>query len=513
MSLICVPIAVDAPGDVPTALIRARHAVDAGARLIEWRVDPVAGDEDAPAAVVQLVRESPAPCIVTCRDAGEGGVFNGSDEQRVALLTALHQADVWPRYIDIELATWQRAATVRTAMRGLASDSTQDGIPRTSLILSSHDFSGRPRDLMQRVAAMHDEPQANVIKIVWMGRSLRDNLEAFELLRDRQKPMIAIVMGEYGLMSRVLAPKFGGMLTFAVADTNEETAPGQPTITDLRDFYRTESINTSTEVFGVIGWPVAHSQSPAYHNARFAVDGRNAVYLPLPVADDHLHFKASIGTLMDEPSLHFRGASVTIPHKENALRFVRERGGTVDAAADRAGAVNTLSIGASDNLSAINTDAPAIIDALATRREELRGASVALLGAGGVARAAASALCDAGADVTVFNRTPERAHELASHVDGISVGAADGLATHRFDIYVNATSIGMEGGMMPGNNPLDELCEGDPTRPDSTSIVFETVYAPEQTPFLVDAAQRGATCVTGSEMFRLQAERQYEAWQ
>ena len=115
-----------------------------------------------------------------------------------------------------------------------------------------------------------------------MARSVRDNLEAFDILATRTKPTIALCMGEFGLMSRVLAPKFGGFLTFASDAEGTGTAPGQPTARELRDLYRFESVRPATRVFGVIGWPVAHSRSPAFHNARFADAGHDGVYLPIP---------------------------------------------------------------------------------------------------------------------------------------------------------------------------------------------------------------------------------------
>ncbi|MCX5652707.1 MAG: type I 3-dehydroquinate dehydratase, partial [Planctomycetota bacterium] len=148
---------------------------------------------------------------------------------------------------------------------------------------------GRPIDLLRRVAAMQDDPLVSIVKLAWMARSIRDNLEAFDLLATRTKPLIALLMGEFGLMSRVLAPKFGGFLTFASDAEGSGTAPGQPTARELRDLYRFGAIGPATRVFGVVGWPVAHSRSPAFHNARFAEHGYDGVYLPLPVPGEWEH--------------------------------------------------------------------------------------------------------------------------------------------------------------------------------------------------------------------------------
>ena len=143
-------------------------------------------------------------------------------------------------------------------------------------MLSTHDFDRRPADLLQRVEAMSNEPACSVIKIAWQARSLRDNLEALDLVADRTTPMVVLCMGEFGLMSRVLAAKSGALLTYASAGVGAETAPGQPTIDDLLGRYRFDRIGPATAVYGVIGWPVAQSLSPVIHNAGFEKIGDDA---------------------------------------------------------------------------------------------------------------------------------------------------------------------------------------------------------------------------------------------
>src|SRR5690606_31825293 len=105
----------------------------------------------------------------------------------------------------------------------------------TSLILSFHDTKGRPADLLRKLSAMRAVEEAAVLKVAITARSLRDNLELFDLLAEADRPMIAIAMGQFGLMSRVLAGKFGALLTFASLSRESTTAPGQPTIRELLD--------------------------------------------------------------------------------------------------------------------------------------------------------------------------------------------------------------------------------------------------------------------------------------
>ncbi|MCI0363336.1 MAG: type I 3-dehydroquinate dehydratase [Phycisphaerales bacterium] len=529
MSLIAVSIAVHGADEVDSAIERAAAAVRGGAKLVEWRIDGLAEEDDALAAASQLVRRSPAPCIVTCRPVWEGGEYTGDEQKRMSLLEGLCAGDDRPRYVDVELAAYQRSMNMRQKVQLAVKHPAQPRDLDTSLILSSHDFQGRPADLIRRVEAMTNEPACAVVKIAWTARSLRDNLEAFDLLAERRKPMIALCMGPFGLMSRVLAPKFGGLLTFATDHPTEVTAPGQPTIEDLRGLYRFDRISPSTRVYGVIGWPVEHSKSPAIHNAGFEAVGHDGAYLPMPVPGgptEYEHFKATVGAMIDHPRLNLRGASVTIPHKENLLRFVRERGGRIDPLVERIGAANTLVVGSAGALECLNTDSAAAVASLlhgmSIDNKQLPGKRIAVIGAGGVARAVVAGLSDLGATVVVFNRTAERAERLAADFNQrwtsigapakVVVGKSDSLACGCFDVFINCTSIGMAGGPAPDESPLP-----DDVPLDDRVTVFDTVYAPAgrvggRSPLIQEAAARGAKVITGVDMFIRQAAMQFEKW-
>ncbi|MFN9125997.1 MAG: type I 3-dehydroquinate dehydratase [bacterium] len=532
MSLICCPIAIESAAEIPLAVERAARARVLGARMVEWRCDGLASREgaDAAGAIARLVRESPLPSIVTVRSSEEGGSCSLAEPERLALLARVAKSADAPRMVDVEHAALSAdlpRALLTAALAPRGEDADAPAAPK--LVASAHDFTGRPIDLLRRVAAMQEDPLVSVVKLAWMARSIRDNLEAFDLLATRTKPMIALLMGEFGLMSRVLAPKFGGFLTFASDAEGAGTAPGQPTARELRDLYRFGSIGPATRVFGVVGWPVGHSRSPAFHNARFAEHGYDGVYLPLPVPSEWEHFKASIGALVDHERLDFAGASVTIPHKEHLLKFVRERGGEVDADAAWLGAANTLVVrplGTPDaqRLFATNTDMPAAVEvlsaALATRGHALEGARVAVLGAGGVARAVAGGLALAGATVVVVNRTRAKAEALATALSGRArangkptrVVAGDesdfdcnGPSCENFHAFVNCTPLGMEGGPDPKGSAMP-----DDAFLDDSVVVMDTVYAPKDTPFLREARARGAVTVDGEAMFLKQAELQSE---
>jgi shikimate dehydrogenase len=188
-------------------------------------------------------------------------------------------------------------------------------------------------------------------------------------------------------------------------------------------------LSTSTRL-GVLGWPVAHSRSPAIHNAALREVGLSGWrYQLLPVPAELLD-----ETVRALPAAGFRGVNVTIPHKQAALGLADEA--TVRARA--IGAANTLVFDPDGTIQAENTDAPALIDALPSA---IAGVTALVLGAGGSARAAIWALRDAGArEVRVWNRTPQRARRLAEELGATAVEHAAPA-----DLLVNCTSVGLDG--------------------------------------------------------------------
>ena len=538
-----VPIVVESVGQ---AHARAAVAAERGADLVEYRLDTFV----EPDQVGMLVGGSPLPCIVTCRPTWEGGEYDGNEQDRISLLEhaclpaaargedAAAEMDprrggAGPAYVDVELAAYQSSANLRQKVGLMVSHDDQ---PRrdvgTGLILSAHDFTTRPADLDRRVMAMAESPACRVIKVAWRARSLRDNLEAFEIIGRRLKPTIALCMGEFGLPSRVLARKFGALLTFASLDDSQATAPGQPTVDELKNLYRWDRLGPGTAVYGVIGYPVGHSLSPAIHNAGFDAEGYDGVYLPMPIPPEYEHFKATVLSWLDFEPLHFRGASVTIPHKQNLLRFVEERGGEIEPLAAAIGAANTLTKREDGSLYASNTDYAALLDAVCdawgVERRALSGRRVAVLGAGGAARAAVAGFTDAGCDVTVFNRTVSKAADLAERFGATSapLDACDPLS---FDVVINCTPVGMHPnedatplarvqgsgvGVQESGRTTERgaVSQSRTPNPEPRPLVFDTIYNPAQTRLLREAAAAGCATVSGVEMFVRQAAAQFELW-
>jgi 3-dehydroquinate dehydratase / shikimate dehydrogenase len=459
-----------------------RKAEALGADAVECRLDflsvfPCSEDLRC------LLTDAPLPVIVTCRPVREGGKCEAGEEQRLAILR--EAASLGAAYVDVEM------------------DTPLEDRPSTSLIASTHDFQGVPDNLR----AIFDGPGtegASVVKTAFLAHGPEDALRALELVRDSARPAIALAMGEAGVPSRILARKVGAMGTFASLGRGAESAPGQPTVSELRDLYRWESLGPDTVVCGVIGCPVGHSMSPAIHNAAFSALGVDAVYVPLLIQPGEDSFRRFMDALLERAWMDWRGLSVTIPHKENALQYV----GQAHCAelACRIGAVNTITISPDGKLRGDNTDYIAALDALCNamgiQQSELSGRSVAVLGAGGVARAIVAALAHHGAEVTVYNRTATRAEALGEEF-GVRAQPLEASGTLSAEIVINCTPIGM----FPRTDatPLAKI-------PSDVRVVFDTIYNPVRTRLLTEAQRAGCRTISGVDMFVGQAAAQFELW-
>jgi 3-dehydroquinate dehydratase/shikimate dehydrogenase len=486
-----VPLTQTTPAGMRAAMARARSA---GADMVECRLDYL--DNPTAEDVAAILRDKPLPVIATCRPVRQGGRFAGDEAARLALLKAAAWAGA--EYIDIE------------------SDVPPERWPAGRRILSHHDFaagagervrSGQHEDMAAHSAAVAPRsvapksvapPTAAVRKIAFAAAGPEDALTACAILHHAERPMIAVAMGEAGLASRILARKFGAFGTFAALDAGEESAPGQLTLAQMKQLYRWDAIGPDTAVYGVVGHPVAHSMSPAIHNAAFAAAGIDAVYVPLLVQTGAENFTRFMDALARSQWAGFGGLSVTIPHKEHALLAVGEA--RVDELARRIGAINTIRLEPGGELSGWNTDYAAAIDALCAgmgiARDDLRGRAVAVIGAGGAARAIVAALCAYGAEVTIYNRTAGRAVKLAAEF-GADAEPLSALGDLQAEIVVNCTSIGMHPHV--GDTPLPANVLG------RVKVVFDTVYNPLQTRLLLESAAAGCACVSGLEMFVNQA--------
>ncbi len=261
------------------------------------------------------------------------------------------------------------------------------------------------------------------------------------------------------------------------------------------------NIRGTTQLAGVLGWPVHHSRSPLMHNywlEKFAIDG---AYIPLPVAPEH--FAESLRCLS---RLGFVGANVTVPHKGAALAVVDH----LDDTARRVGAVNTITVDDSGELYGSNTDGMGFMSNIALAAPTWRptAAPAALVGAGGAARAVVVALLDAGVpELRLINRSRERAEAVAQDLGDPRLKTIEWVeregALSEATLMVNTTSAGLE-----GNEPLDLSLSALPTE----ALVADLSYDPLLTPLLESAKVRGNPIVDGLGMLIHQAIPGFTAW-
>ena len=408
--------------------LRERRDRVASADLVELRVDSVRDPSAAGALAGRRL-----PVIFTCRPTWEGGHFLGSEEERRRLLHDAQQLGA--EHVDIE---WKAGFLDLLAVRG-----------GRGIVLSSHDFTGVPVDLEARAAAMR-ATGAEVIKLAVMAKRLSDCLPLLALGRSSTTPMALVGMGDAGTPTRVLAGRFGSCWTYA----GDGIAPGQMSAGRLQDEFGFRCLSDRTALYGVVGRPVAHSLSPAMHNAAFRAAHLDAVYLPLAAADfeDFLEFA---------DALEIAGASVTAPFKVEAF----ERAAQSDPMSRRIQSVNTLRrIGG--QWSACNTDVAGFLKPLQSRMA-IVGQRVTIMGAGGAARAVAEALHAAGALVSIAARSPHQAEQTAN-LTGATVAEWPPRAGS-WDVLVNATPVGTVPDV--ATTPL-------PGGPFTGALVYDLVYNP-----------------------------------
>ena len=457
--------------------MRAQHEElgEKKAQLVELRLDWIRSRPD----VGKLLKDRPTPVVITCRRRKDRGEWSGTEEQRMSVLreAIVGGAD----YVDLEV--------------DIAETVVRYG--ETQRIVSFHDFEETPPDLYQIYERM-TKCDPDVIKIVTMANSQEDNIRILELVKSANVPTVGFCMGEFGISSRLLCGQFGSPFTYAGFSRSREMAPGQLTFAEVRNLYRFNRITERTKIFAVAGDPIAHSMSPLLHNAAFRKVNFDGVYLPLRIPEGTLE------TALNElKPLGISGYSVTIPHKQEAIQVAD----VLDAETDEIGAANTL-FQDNNEWRAANTDCNAIeqtiiegLKKLPNSTEGLDDKRVLVLGAGGAARAAIQAVLRRGARVTVTNRSRVRGQQLANEMECTFL-LWENRGTEDHDVLVNCTSVGM-------HPKVDETPFPDHWMREST-LVFDTVYNPENTLLLKQAHKRGCVTASGVEMFVRQAARQFE---
>ncbi|TQE09340.1 hypothetical protein C1H46_005076 [Malus baccata] len=452
-TVICAPIMAES---VDKMVIDMGKAKALGADLVEIRLDHLK-DFNCNEDLKILIKESPLPTLVTYRPKWEGGQYDGDEKYR---LDALRLAmELGADFIDVEL---QVAHEFIDSIYGKKPE-------KFKVIVSSHNYQETPSvEALGNLVAKIQATGADIVKIATSALDITDVARIFHVTVHSQVPTIGLVMGERGLISRILCAKFSGYLTFGTLDSGIVSAPGQPTIKDILHLYNLRQIGPDTKVFGIVGKPVSHSKSPMLYNEAFKSVCFNGVYVHLLV-DDIAKF------LHTYSSKDFAGFSVTIPHKEAALECCDE----VDPVAKAIGAINCIIRRPTDGkLFGFNTDYVGAISAIedglkgshnsgSLTGSPLAGRLFVVIGAGGAGKALAYGAKQKGARIAIANRTYAYLDLLCYLVQ----------RSHALRSY---------------------------------SLVFDAVYTPKMTRLLKEAKESGATVVSGLEMFIGQAYEQFE---
>lgn len=442
------------------AELRAGRDAAHGADLVELRLDGVQ-DLDVAGAIA----DRRSPLIVTCRAAWEGGRFDGSETERLRILSAAAAAGA--EYVDVE---WK-------------ADRTQCDLRGARLIVSHHDFNGVPGDVTSRLEAMRRDAPSAVIKLAVLPASLDDVITLADASASIGGDRVVIAMGSRGVVSRACPWLFHSCWTYAGA-----AAPGQMTLDELERRYRVRSGSAARRLLAITGTPLAHSASPAMHNAAFAALDLDACYVALESRDPSEFLRAAERFGVD-------GASVTAPLKIGW----EAHSVALEPDAREAGAANTLKRDG-DRWTARNFDVAGFLDPIDARGLTVTGWRALVLGTGGAARAAVRALQSRGADVTLAGRRQSAAEELAA---ALQAQAAVWPIGGRYDLIVNATPVGTYPDVDDVPISLGGL---------SARLVYDLVYNPRDTALIREARAAGMDTIDGLEMLVGQARRQFEWW-
>lgn len=471
----------------PDDLERRRNELRA-ADVVEVRADRT-GDLD----VASLRERFGGRLLYTLRSVAEGGAFEGDGaERRRRLETAAAEYDL----VDLELETdTGDAALLET-------------VPRERRVVSWHGRFGEPktREQLETVVDRQLQVEASQRKVVAAAETTEEALCAVEVLRSVQERGVAgdgftcFAMGDAGSWTRPLCARLGSGLTFTAL--GDQAASGQMSLGRLvQDYALDRALPAPTRLFGVVGWPVAHSLSPRLHNGAYLESGlASSMFLPF-ATDDFDDFWALLESGRFEAlGLELGGFAVTTPHKESAAR----RADAESAVVAGLGAGNTLTP-KDGGWHVDSTDPEGVVGPLRSRhliesaQSGEHSVRAAVLGAGGAGRAAVVGLRGAGAEVVLVNRTEETGRRVAERL-ATGFTTLDDFDPEPYDVIVNATALGHD-----DSDPMPFDCER------TRAAVVDMVYRAEGSTDLIEAARRrGLVTIDGREVLLHQALRQFQ---
>lgn len=460
--------------------------------MAELRCDLL--DEDERMFIRRFPHMAGIPCMFTIRRRVDGGAYLEGEASRTILFArALSFADSNPdnnfKYVDFEedfhIPSLQEAALAYG----------------TKIIRSFHDMENPVNNIAARLE-MLNTTGFEIPKIAFMPHTLEDVTSLFkQAARLRDNNHILLAMGPLGLPTRILGAKLKNYLTFASAPEAAQNLPGlnQLDPITLAETYHFKSINESTRLFGITGWPLAATSSPQLHNKGFEEHNMNSVYVPVRAErfKEALSFADSVG---------LEGMSVTIPHKRDVLSEIKD----IDPIARDIDACNTI-VKYENSWHGFNTDVTGFTRALLefTGTKNLARKKVAIIGAGGASHAIAYAIKKLHGSACIFNRTLPKAKLLAEKYGFKSaplVPESLSLLRKYNDIIIQTTSKGMNG-QPPSTEDNDPLYFYDFN---GKELLFDIIYVPSVTPIMARASQSGCKVCNGYLMLKYQGYEQFE---
>ena len=500
--MICIPITSGSINEVLRAIERSCTFAD----FIELRMDLIGGKNLAKLIDTARRESRSIKIIVTCRRKEEAAPAATASrikdaventEKKMALLKEAIEMDA--DFVDIELAEG------RKAIKELQSFCAKYR-GKTKIIVSYHNLKETPaltklKEIFHQCAAY----KPSIVKIVTFAKRAEDNLETLSLIsyaRKHSPEIISLCMGDKGRVSRAVAPLLGNYLSFATLEPEEESAPGQFTVYEMKqinEWFKGERTSPSKPVLStrtpkthnyiLLGNPVRQSLSPLMHNAalkEMEIEGNYSAFC--------VHDLGS--AIQGIRGMNIRGASVTIPFKEAVIKYLDD----IDGDALKIGAVNTI-INKNGRLTGCNTDWLGLI---LTLQEEMpiKGKTIVIIGAGGTARAAAYGIMKEGGFPVIANHTREKGKILSDRLHCPFYSLAE-IGKIKADCLINTTPVGMY--------PRDK----SPVKASALAgfrYVMDVIYNPLKTKLLVDAEKQGCYIFSGLDMFVHQGAQQIKLW-
>lgn len=429
------------------------------------------------------------PLIFSLRSKSEKGYFDGSERDRLKLITSMCRLE--PEYLDIEDYVNDNFVT-----------EIHGNHPNIKIIRSYHNFLDNPRNLnLDDILSAMQHSCVTIYKLCVMADKSVDNLHILNFIRQNSAnyTIIAHCMGEQGTPSRILGAIFGSCFTYSIEtnihDNNKENqnndapAPGLLDIPSLTGIYNIQNLNAETKIYALLGDPVSHSVGHLFHNENFKRNNINAVYVKLLMTS--LDLQEFFTVLKKYRFLNFAGFSITMPLKNDIITFLDD----IDYQA--IDAVNTVKV-EGGNLIGINTDGDGALNAvIQNSNSNLNDKSVMILGAGGAATAIAVSFANAGCKVTILNRTIEKAKLLAQKCKGHYI-EFDSIPNCKYDIIFNT----LPDIVTNNNESLLDIIYGLVHK---DSIFMDINYSK---PIVINNIKN----IAGKEMFIEQAKLQFKYW-